>query len=105
MDIRSTWQFDKWINSIRDSGTRLRIDIRLRRIKNGNFGDHKSVGGGVYELRCGFGGGVRIYYGIVSGTAVLLLAGGNKSTQSTDIKIAKTLLRNYKEEGDENKSL
>jgi putative addiction module killer protein len=72
-----------------------RIEQRIRRLEHGNLGDYKSVGEGVYELRLDFGPGYRIYFGQKNETLVILLCGGDKSTQKNDIILAKTLWREY----------
>jgi len=76
--------FESWLQSL-DSKFQNRIMMRLDRIQLGNFGDHKSVGGGVSELRFFFGSGYRVYYGIDGDRIVLLLTGGDKKSQNKDI--------------------
>ena len=90
--------FTKWLNALKDAKTRARIRRRLDRVGLGNLGDYQSVGEGVYELRLFFGPGYRIYFGEVDDTIVLLLCGGDKSTQSKDIKRAKSYWKTYQEE-------
>ena len=87
-----------WLNSIKDVKTQRRIRLRIDRLTIGNFGDTKSVGDNLYELRLFFGPGYRIYYTIENDTLVILFTGGNKSTQSEDIKKAKIYLKEYKGE-------
>ena len=82
--------FTEWFASIQDTKTQTRIRGRLDRLEKGNFGDCESVGSGVFELRLHFGLGYRIYFGEVGRTIVLLLCGGDKSTQARDIQHAKT---------------
>lgn len=89
--------FTEWLESIRDRRTRRRIRARLTQLGYGNFGDSKSIGGGVFELRLDFGPGYRIYFGQVGNTIVLLLCGGDKSSQTRDIERAKTYWLEYKE--------
>ena len=89
--------FTEWFESIRDLKTRTQIQSRIDRIKSGNFGDHRSVGDGVFELRFRSGPGYRIYFGQVGNTIVLLLCGGDKSSQSRDIERAKAYWQEYKE--------
>ena len=92
--------FDEWFNTL-DSVTQARIDVRLDRVTLGNFGDHQSVGSGVYELRFFFGPGYRIYYGIVGKRIVLLLTGESKKRQSRDVKAAQRFWAAYQsEQGD-----
>jgi putative addiction module killer protein len=87
--------FDEWFERL-DPKTQLRIEDRLDRVRAGNFGDHHSVGSGVYELRLMFGAGYRIYYGIVDGKVVLLLGGGSKKQQNRDIQAAKYCWMEFK---------
>jgi putative addiction module killer protein len=88
--------FTRWLLSIRDTSIR-RIQARIIVIETGNLGDHRSVGDGVWELRLDFGPGYRIYYGEVDNTVVLLLCGGDKSSQRRDIERAKNYWKEYKE--------
>jgi putative addiction module killer protein len=90
--------FTEWFNAIRDTRTQTRIRRRLDRLEKGNFGDCESVGSGVFELRLHFGPGYRIYFGEMDKAIVLLLCGGDKSTQTQDIRRAKTYWLEYKEE-------
>jgi len=80
--------FGSWLSSLRDKQIRVRVATRLLRLQNGNFGDCKSVGSGVWELRIHAGQGLRIYYALERGRVILLCHGGDKSTQSADIHIA-----------------
>ena len=89
--------YTEWFESIRDPETRNRIQSRIDRIESGNLGDCKSVGDGVFELRLQFGSGYRVYFGQVDNTIVLLLCGGDKSSQARDIERAKTYWQAYKE--------
>lgn len=89
--------FIEWFESIRDKRTRNRIGNRLKRLRNGNFGDCQSIGGGVFELRLHFGPGYRIYFGQIENTLVLLLCGGDKASQAQDIELAKAYWIEYKE--------
>lgn len=89
--------FTEWFESIRDQRTQERIQTRLDAIALGHFGDCKSVGAGVFELRFRFSSGYRIYFGEVDNMIVLLLCGGDKSSQERDIIRAKTYWQNYKE--------
>ena len=88
--------FDEWLESLRDRTYVRAIDGRLTRVRDGNFGDHKSVREGVFELRIPKGPGLRIYYGLDGDTLVILLGGGDKSTQEKDIRQAQELWRAYK---------
>jgi putative addiction module killer protein len=77
--------FAEWLNSLKDRQGLARIAARLLRLENGNFGDCKSVGNGVWELRIDTGPGYRVYYAIENKKLVLLCHGGDKSSQSTDV--------------------
>ncbi|MEG4498074.1 type II toxin-antitoxin system RelE/ParE family toxin [Microcoleus sp. F10-C6] len=88
--------FSEWLDSLRDLKAKFKIDRRLDRVGTGNFGDYRSVGEGVYELRINYGPGYRIYFGQVEETIVLLLIGGDKSTQEQDIRKAKTYWTDYR---------
>ncbi len=88
--------FDNWFDSIRVSKTQTIISKRLDRVRMGNLGDYRSVGGGVFELRIDYGRGYRIYFGQVGTTIVLLLCGGDKSSQIKDIRQAQEYWRDYR---------
>lgn len=91
-EIHSTAIFDRWLGFLKDRSVKNRVLARFSRLENGNFGDAKSVSGDLYELRFVFGGGLRIYYTMRAEKIVLLLSGGDKSTQSKDIKKAQIML-------------
>lgn len=80
--------FTEWFYSLRDTKAQARITARLQRVEVGNLGDYRSVGEGVCELRIDYGPGYRIYFGQIGLTIVLLLCGGDKSTQEQDIRRA-----------------
>jgi putative addiction module killer protein len=89
--------FDQWLNRLKDTAGKAIILDRLERIREtGNFGDHKSVGDEVSELRFKFGPGYRVYYLRDGETVVVLLAGGNKSSQDRDIKQAKKIAEQWR---------
>jgi putative addiction module killer protein len=87
--------FDEWFESLRDWKMQAAVDSRLARVRAGNFGDCKSVGGGVFELRIPLGPGLRVYYGLRGREVVVLIAGGDKSTQARDIRRAKELWKEF----------
>ncbi|MBZ8182174.1 type II toxin-antitoxin system RelE/ParE family toxin [Oscillatoria salina] len=87
--------FEEWLESLRDSRGKLIVDKRIRRVRVGNLGDYRSVGDGIFELRIDYGPGYRVYFGQVGTTLVLLLCGGDKSSQKQDILKAKEYWRNY----------
>jgi putative addiction module killer protein len=89
--------FIEWMESIKDLKTRDRIFTRLDRLEVGNPGDHSPVGSGVMELKLHFGPGYRIYFGEDGDVLVILLMGGDKKTQSKDIKKAQFYWKKYKE--------
>lgn len=90
--------YSQWFESIPDLKTRTRIQAGIDRIESGNFGNCESVGGGVFELCYRFGPGYRVYFGQISNSIVLLLCGGDKSSQVRDIKRAKAYWQEYKEQ-------
>lgn len=90
--------FNDWLDTIRDLRTQDRIQSRLARLEDGNFGDCQSIGNGVYELRLHFGAGYRVYFGRIDKTFLLLLCGGDKTSQKRDIERAKTFWLEYKRE-------
>ncbi|HCC55487.1 MAG TPA: addiction module antitoxin RelB [Desulfobulbaceae bacterium] len=83
--LRTAQPYGKWFAGLKDNSVKIKILARLARVENGNFGDCKQLGDNLFELRFFFGGGLRIYYTIRAGEVVLLLTGGNKSTQASDI--------------------
>jgi putative addiction module killer protein len=80
--------FDEWFDSLRDVKTKTIINKRLNRLSLGSLGDYRSVGEGVCELRIDFCPGYRVYFGQIGTAIVLLLCGGDKSTQDQDIRKA-----------------
>ena len=91
--IVQTAVFRDWLNGLRDRKARLRIDDRLKRLASGNAGDTKSVGDGLQELRLHFGPGYRVYYIWRDGVLIILLNGGDKSSQARDIAKARQLAK------------
>lgn len=89
--INQTSQFQKWFKALKDLRAKAKIAMRLRRAENGNWGDCKSVGDGVFEMRITEGKGYRIYYARQGDIVYLLLNGGDKSTQADDIASAKAV--------------
>jgi putative addiction module killer protein len=88
--------FTEWMASLRDIKARAKIRVRLDRVSLGNFGDCHGVGEGVQELRIDYGPGYRVYFGQDGATIVLLLCGGDKSTQVKDIDTAKQYWNEYR---------
>lgn len=87
--IKQTEMFSKWLYKLKDVQGKVSIIRRIERIKSGNFGDSKSVGDEIFELRITAGPGYRVYYTKRGDEIVILLIGGDKSTQSKDIAKAK----------------
>lgn len=83
--------FDEWLLSLRDVRAKARIEIRVRRLSLGNPGDVKPVGAGISELRIDHGPGYRVYFMTRGKTIIVLLCGGDKSSQSKDIELAKKI--------------
>lgn len=94
VEIRKTEKYAQWVDGLSDTRARARIQVRVERLAAGNTGDVKPVGEGVSELRIDYGPGYRVYFTKRGSKLIILLAGGNKSTQITDIKIALRLARN-----------
>jgi putative addiction module killer protein len=88
--------FSEWLALLRDLKARAKIRVRLDRVSLGNLGDCHGVGDGVQELRIDYGRGYCVYFGQEGATIVLLLCGGDKSTQTKDIEIAKRYLNEYR---------
>jgi putative addiction module killer protein len=87
--------FTEWLEALRDPTARAHIKVRLDRVRLGNFGDYKSVGRGVFELRVNYGPGYRVYFGQIGSQIVVLLCGGDKSSQAKDIKKAQGYWADY----------
>ncbi|STY62600.1 type II toxin-antitoxin system RelE/ParE family toxin [Mannheimia haemolytica] len=102
--IKQTDIFKQWLRTLKDPIARIMITKRIERVKQGNLGDYKMLGGGVSELRINSGKGYRIYYTQIDTTIYFLLNGGDKSSQQTDIVKARGLLnemKKYRGEHDE----
>jgi putative addiction module killer protein len=93
MKVRYTAVYRIWYKSITDTRARVRIDLRLNAVQKGTFGDQKSVGDGVFELRIDYGPGYRVYYKMADTETVILLCGGDKRTQDENIAKAKNILK------------
>ena len=89
--------FGEWLAGLRDTRTKAKVVARLDRLSAGNFGDCKALRGGLFELRINWGPGYRVYYALVDRVCVLLLCGGDKRKQSSDIKRALEYLKDYRE--------
>ena len=97
MRIVETIEFSRWIDHLRDSVGKARIISRISRLADGNPGDHRYLTRGVAELRINFGPGYRVYYARKGLSLVLLLAGGDKSTQARDVLRAIALAEDFEE--------
>ena len=93
-EVRKTDAYARWLDGLGDIRARARILARVERLAAGNPGDVKPIGEGVSELRIDYGPGYRVYFTMRGRTVIILLAGGDKSTQTTDIKRALRLARN-----------
>ena len=98
VEIRQTVIYEKWIAGLRDRQARARVEARIRRLSLGNPGDVKPVGEGISEMRINYGPGYRIYFVQRGQHLVILLAGGDKSSQARDIKTAQSLARELSRE-------
>ena len=93
LEVRQTNLYAEWFAALRDRAAKTRIDIHIRRLSLGNAGDVKPVGEGISELRVDHGPGYRVYFVQMADVYIVLLAGGDKSTQEKDIRKAKALAR------------
>ena len=93
LEVRQTNVYSEWFANLRDRTAKVRIDIRIRRLSLGNPGDIKPVGEGVSELRVDHGPGYRVYFIQKADVYIVLLAGGDKSSQEKDIRNAKAIAR------------
>jgi putative addiction module killer protein len=93
LEVRQTTTYSDWFGALRDRVAKVRIDIRIRRLSLGNPGDVKPVGEGISEMRVDYGPGYRIYFVQKGSEYIVLLAGGDKSSQDRDIRQAKALAR------------
>jgi putative addiction module killer protein len=92
--VRTTEVYRDWLNSLKDRVGRARVQVRVDRLVHGNSGKHRVLSDGICELKIDVGPGYRVYYTEREGVMIVLLAGGDKSTQSQDIKTAIALARN-----------
>jgi len=90
--ILTTNKFDKWLKLLRDRTVKQRLTQHISNMSFGHFGDHKLIDKDLFELRFFFGSGYRIYYTIKSKEIILLLCGGDKTSQNKDIELAKMML-------------
>lgn len=88
--------YEEWLNRLKDVAGRSKIKVRVDRASLGNFGDHRSVGAGIIELKIDFGPGYRVYIGQHSEEIIVLLCGGDKSTQENDIAKAHEYWADYR---------
>ncbi len=95
LEVRQTIVFSAWMAGLRDMQAKARIATRIRRLSLGNFGDVKSVGSGVSELRIDHGPGYRVYFTRTGSTLVILLCGGDKRTQDRDILRAREMAKEH----------
>lgn len=94
IEIRKTEHFANWLDNLRDIQAKARVLVRIERLASGNAGDVKPVGEGVSEMRINYGPGYRIYFVQRGSELIILLAGGEKSSQPRDIKVAIRLVQN-----------
>lgn len=97
VEVRETDEYQDWFESLRDRAARYRIAVRIRRLADGNYGDIKRIGAGVSELRIPYGPGYRVYLSQPTHTEVVLLTGGDKSTQRRDIQRAREIVAELEE--------
>ena len=97
MRVEETGNYREWINALKDHVGRARIQVRVDRLIYGNPGQHRTVNAGISELKIDVGPGYRVYYAQRGLRLLLLLAGGDKSTQQSDIELAIDLAKNFQE--------
>ena len=97
MRVDKTDEYAEWIDALKDQAGRARILVRVERLIGGNPGQHRNLSDGVSELKIDFGPGYRVYYSQRGTRLLLLLVGGDKSSQSKDIQLAIKLSKNFKE--------
>ncbi|HHX1450904.1 TPA: type II toxin-antitoxin system RelE/ParE family toxin [Salmonella enterica] len=95
IDIKTTPEAEKWLKGLKDRVAKSKILIRIDRMRTGNFGDVEPVGGGLSELRIHHGKGYRVYFGNKKNEIILILCGGDKSTQQEDIQKAKQIAKKW----------
>lgn len=96
-ELIKTDVFDRWLTALSDPRARAKIEVRIRRLSLGNAGDVRPVGGGISEMRIDYGPGYRVYFVQRGPIVVILLCGGDKSSQSRDIAMAKAIAALWKE--------
>ncbi|OVE80323.1 hypothetical protein BVY02_00525 [bacterium J17] len=96
-DERERSYFSRWLSSLKEKKTQARIQNKVRQLRVGNFSNCKSVGGGVHELKINYGPGYRVYFAPEGEEIIVLIGGGDNSTQEVDIYNAKSRYRRYKE--------
>ena len=97
MRVDETLEYREWVNALRDVTGKAKIQVRVDRLVHGNPGDHRNLASGISELKIDFGPGYRVYYSKRGDRLLLLLIGGDKSTQQQDIRKATALAKNYEE--------
>ena len=103
--VVETEAFSKWLAGLKDRPTRIRLQLRLRKAALGHLGDVKPLSGGVFEMREFFGPGWRMYYVERAGTLIVMLGGGDKSSQSRDIERARKMAKELKDEQSQDSAL
>lgn len=94
IELRRTAEYDRWLRALRDIQARARINVRIRRLQDGNPGHHRVLTGGVVEMKIDYGPGYRVYYAKHADKLIILLCGSDKATQQTDIERALVLTKN-----------
>jgi putative addiction module killer protein len=105
LEIRQTEEFERWLKRLRDPTARAKVLIRLRRIALGNPGDVRPVGSGISEMRVDYGPGYRVYFTQRGALLILILCGGDKTTQQRDIERAREIVARLKDLGDEDQGV
>jgi len=100
VSVNARRPFEKWLLNLPDRNAAARVQVRLERLRLGNFGDARSLGKGLSELRIDAGPGYRVYFMIEGKSVVVLLCGGDKTTQTEDIRRAREYLADYRRRPD-----
>ena len=98
LEIIKSSTFDAWLRSLRDRQAKARIEVRIRRLSLGNAGLSRALKDGLFELKVDYGPGYRVYYTFKNQTLVLLLCGGDKTTQQDDIKLASRIAKQWEDQ-------
>lgn len=95
LTVKRSENFNKWLKKLKDTAAKAKILVRLRRLEQGNKGDHRYLYGSIFELRIDYGPGYRVYCAEQADKIVVILVGGDKSTQTKDIETVKKIIKDF----------